>query len=187
MEILHERWNLKTYCRVPEGGKDSCQGDSGGPIMDSNGVQVGIVSFGIGCARPDSPGGYTRTSGFEDWLKTNICRMATTKPTNCNDDGGGGCEAFKNRVADELDNVTGAQEPHNDLNDAGHERQRHRQLFQPLIRRVVPTNVENRGVREKGNHRSGTNRQVRTGGRKRVHLRTRGGGKGVREGEGGMG
>ena len=30
---------------VPEGKKDSCQGDSGGPIVDSRGVQVGVVSW----------------------------------------------------------------------------------------------------------------------------------------------
>ena len=27
-------------------GKDSCQGDSGGPMVDSEGKQVGIVSWG---------------------------------------------------------------------------------------------------------------------------------------------
>ncbi|WP_158564272.1 trypsin-like serine protease [Jiangella anatolica] len=49
-----------------EGGIDSCQGDSGGPLFrdDENGepVQVGIVSWGNGCARPDYPGIYTQVS-----------------------------------------------------------------------------------------------------------------------------
>jgi trypsin len=32
-------------------GKDSCQGDSGGPVLNSSGFQVGVVSFGFGCAK----------------------------------------------------------------------------------------------------------------------------------------
>ena len=44
-------------------GKDSCQGDSGGPILDVNTKkQVGVVSWGFGCADPVYPGVYSRIS-----------------------------------------------------------------------------------------------------------------------------
>ncbi|XP_042858074.1 trypsin-1-like [Penaeus japonicus] len=57
---------------LPEGGKDTCQGDSGGPLCvqeNNKYVQVGVVSFGEGCAKPRSPGFYARVSKFLSWIK----------------------------------------------------------------------------------------------------------------------
>ncbi|EAA07752.4 AGAP002811-PA [Anopheles gambiae str. PEST] len=64
-----------------EGGKDSCQGDSGGPLMlpylvnkKFHYFQIGIVSYGVGCARAELPGVYTRVVTFVDWLVGQIKR-----------------------------------------------------------------------------------------------------------------
>lgn len=54
-----------------DGGYDSCQGDSGGPIVVStNGIyeQLGIVSWGDGCAQANAYGVYTNISYFDDWI-----------------------------------------------------------------------------------------------------------------------
>ena len=58
---------------VDRGGLDSCQGDSGGPLMvqespQSAWQQAGVVSFGIGCARQNILGVYTRVSQYVDWV-----------------------------------------------------------------------------------------------------------------------
>jgi hypothetical protein len=70
---------------VPSGGKDSCQGDSGGPIIDSNGVQVGIVSWGYGCGQKEFPGVYSRISGAADWINARICELSDNPPDFCVD------------------------------------------------------------------------------------------------------
>ncbi|MFB0628938.1 trypsin-like serine protease [Streptomyces sp. AB3(2024)] len=56
-----------------QGGTDTCQGDSGGPMFrrdDTNAwIQVGIVSWGEGCARAGYPGVYTEVSTFAADIK----------------------------------------------------------------------------------------------------------------------
>ncbi|SGY95388.1 Trypsin domain protein [Moritella viscosa] len=54
-----------------DGGYDSCQGDSGGPIVvaSANGYeQLGIVSWGDGCAEAGNYGVYANVSHFSDWI-----------------------------------------------------------------------------------------------------------------------
>lgn len=54
------------------GGIDSCWADSGGPLVNDQNVLVGVVSTGIGCARPGLPGIYTRVFEYLDWIESTI-------------------------------------------------------------------------------------------------------------------
>ncbi|EDV95837.1 GH15924 [Drosophila grimshawi] len=71
-----EQFDNAVLCAgVLSGGKDTCYGDSGGPLMISEMVSnqiryflIGVVSYSVGCARPEIPGVYSSTQYFMDWV-----------------------------------------------------------------------------------------------------------------------
>lgn len=70
-------FEAETEICAEEIGGDSCQGDSGGPLFgrlpDGRRVQVGIVSYGLGCATPGFPGVYgeVNNASIYDFITTN--------------------------------------------------------------------------------------------------------------------
>jgi len=72
---------------LPQGGVDTCQGDSGGPMFrrdaSNNWIQVGITSWGSGCARPNFPGVYTEVSTFAADIAAAAASLTAPPPTPC--------------------------------------------------------------------------------------------------------
>lgn len=65
------------FCAGSGAGEvDTCQGDSGGPIMQSQlneegnvyWVQIGVVSWGIGCGQVNTYGFYTHVQRLRNWI-----------------------------------------------------------------------------------------------------------------------
>ncbi|XP_072024562.1 uncharacterized protein [Amphiura filiformis] len=68
----HARYEItdNMFC-AEANGRDACKGDSGGPFAVKDGSQwylVGLVSWGIGCARLQVPGVYTRVQRYRQWI-----------------------------------------------------------------------------------------------------------------------
>merc|ERR1719495_2619952 len=66
--------NPETKLCALTSGVDSCQGDSGGPLFITENetfVQVGIVSYGYGCA-DKYPGVYTKVESYSNWISNII-------------------------------------------------------------------------------------------------------------------
>ena len=66
---------------LEKGGKDSCQADSGGPLVllspKRYPYQVGLVSWGDGCARANAYGVYTRLSHHARFIRRHVPGVQT--------------------------------------------------------------------------------------------------------------
>jgi secreted trypsin-like serine protease len=66
-----------------KGGSGPCVRDTGGPLYDTDGLQVGIVTHGIGCGLPEYPSIYSRVSYFKSFIDDMIATYSETTPNYC--------------------------------------------------------------------------------------------------------
>ncbi|XP_058534965.1 serine protease 44-like [Ochotona princeps] len=67
--------HIGAICAFSLENKDTCKGDSGGPLackVDEAWMQVGIVSWGIGCGRQGFPGVYVEVGYYRKWILEHV-------------------------------------------------------------------------------------------------------------------
>lgn len=66
------------------GGIDACQGDSGGPLVcrkdKIHWYLAGVVSWGLGCARPESYGIYANVPVLASWVRSALINSTICSP-----------------------------------------------------------------------------------------------------------
>jgi len=82
-EDSYRGWIFDSMLCTMTTGQDACQGDSGGPLIlkgnsPEEDVQIGVVSWGIGCAY--LPGVFSRTSSAYDWIREVVCEDSAEPP-----------------------------------------------------------------------------------------------------------
>lgn len=68
---IFDRVDDNNICAGGEEGRDACQGDSGSPLIvevDDVHRLMGVVSWGVGCARKDYPGVFTSVQHYLPWI-----------------------------------------------------------------------------------------------------------------------
>ena len=83
LELINEDlFTANMFCAGYTDGYGSCEGDSGGPMVrqkfkdDATWYQIGIVSWGVGCAQRGQYDYYTDVAKYVDWVNEKMAEFS---------------------------------------------------------------------------------------------------------------